>query len=135
MVYLQPPSTSHPSLIPHHTNPPLTTPHLAADGSRARVGIRGRCRPVKLEQNARVGSLVSTGEGHQLAGVEGARAARDGDLGAGEVELGTTDAAGRVESDVLNTEEVLAVGDAAGDLDRDLGLACWVKTTRLVSCL
>lgn len=36
---------------------------------------------------------------------------------AGEVELGTADLAGAVKRDVLDTEEVVAVLHAGGDLD------------------
>lgn len=66
---------------------------------------------------------VGAGEGQQ-AGAVGAGAAGDADLGAGEIELGTVDGAGAVQGDVLEADEVLAVGDAGWDGDVD-GAGAW----------
>lgn len=92
---------------------------LALNNSWTRVDIASRSRPVKLEEDTRIGGLVSTGEGNQAARVERPGATSDRDLGAGDIDLGTTDAGGPVQGNVFDAEEVLAVGDAAGDLHRD----------------
>ena len=45
---------------------------------------------------------------------------------------GTAEVAGAVEADVLDTEQVLAVLDAAGDLDGQLGFA-WGRGMLVIS--
>jgi len=66
------------------------------------------------------------------------RAAGNLDLSARDVELGTTEGRGTVETDVLDTEEVLASGgvlrDVEGDLAKVVGLeGKTVVVTSLVS--
>jgi len=118
LVYPYSPTCSH--TVDFHSRPL----HLALDNSRAGVDVAGRSGPVELEEDAGVGGLVGAGEADELAGVESSRAAGDVDLSAGEVQLGAADAAGAVQGDVLDADQVLAVLDAAGDLDRDFRLAC-----------
>jgi hypothetical protein len=96
---------------------------LALNRRRTRVGVAGGDGPVQLEQDARVGGLVGAGERDQRARVERARAARDGELRARDVELGPAGRAGAVQRDVLGPQQVVAVGDALGDLDGYFGLA------------
>ena len=47
-------------------------------------------------------------------------AARNLDLGARDVELSTAEGRGAVETNVLDTEEVLASGSVLGDVEGDL---------------
>lgn len=78
--------------------------------------IVGRNGVVDVDHEARVGGRVGAREGQQTrAGRAGA--AGDADLGARDVQLGAAGRAGRVQADVLEAHEVLAVGDAAGDGD------------------
>lgn len=127
-IYTSHKDTLHPSLL----SLPMTeggihgpiSLSLALDNRRPGVDIAGRHGPVQLEENARVGGLVGAGEGHERARVERAGAARHRDLRARDVQLRAAHAACAVQRDVLHAEEVLAVGDARGDLDRDLGFAC-----------
>lgn len=59
-------------------------------------------------------------------GAGGAGAARDGDLRAGEIELGAADGARAVQGDVLGAEEVVAVLDARRDGDGHARGTCLV---------
>lgn len=101
---------------------PLSTDALAGEGSATGVGVAGGDGPVDVDEQTRVGGLVGAGEGEQ-AGAGGAGAAGDADLGAREVELGAVLGAGAVQADLLEADEVLAVGDAPGDRDGDARLA------------
>lgn len=106
---------------------------LTSNNLGARVDVASRCRPVQLEENTGVGSRVCAGEGDKCAaGVDGFATTRDVDLRAGNVELGTSGAAGRVEGDVLNSEEILAVSNTLGDSGGDLFLACSGRRIRNV---
>jgi hypothetical protein len=70
----------------------------------------------------RIRSLVRARERDEGAGASAA-AVGDGDLGAGDVELGAACCGRRVQSDVLDAEEVVARGQGLGDGDADLGFA------------
>jgi len=112
-------------------------PVLAGNNLRTRVDVASRCRPVQLEEDTGIGSRVCAGEGDKGAVcVDGSAATCDIDLRAGDVDLGTSGARGRVESDVFDSEEVFAVRDAPGDGGGDLCLACWGECeVRLFVCL
>jgi hypothetical protein len=71
---------------------------------------------------ARVGRLEGTGDLDDRAGRLGPRGARDVDLGAADVELRR--AAWVVDAERLDAQQVLAVGNALGDVVgvRDCGL-------------
>jgi len=90
--------------------------NLALEDGRAGVLVAGGDGPVDVDEDARVGGAVGTREGDLVGGL-GAAAAGDVELSARDVELGTAGAAGRVEGNVLSTEQVLAGLDAAGDVD------------------
>lgn len=102
---------------------PIPNPsHLAREDRRPRVLIRGRHGVVDVDLDAGVRLGVRAGDGNLVAGL-GAAAARDGELRARDVELDAAGRAGRVQGDVLAAEEVLAGGDARGDLDVEGRLA------------
>lgn len=88
--------------------------------SRARNGIAGHLG-VDVDLDTGVGSLVGTGEAD--GGRGGVAATSDGELVARHVRLSTTGAAGRVQSDDLGTQEVVAGGDIRRDLDVDTAAA------------
>lgn len=90
---------------------PSEVAHLAGQRATTRVGVRGRDGPVDVDEQARVVGGVGTGEGHE-AGAGRARTAGDLDLGAGDVQLGSVGAAGAVETDLLEADEVLPILDA-----------------------
>lgn len=97
-------------------------PHLPTPDLGSRRSVRSRNRVVNVDQDSRVGSLVSTREANQRSGVTTA-ATGNLDLGTADVELGTARRTGRVEGNVLDAEEVLARRQRLGDGDRDLLLA------------
>ena len=70
-----------------------------------------------VDEDAGVVGRVGAREGDGLG--PGTSAALDGELVAGEVELGAAAAAGGVEGDGLGAEEVVAGGGVVGDLDVD----------------
>lgn len=84
----------------------------AAEQGRAGDGVLGGL--VGVVCDARVGSLVGTGEGDEVRGRGGATAG-DLDLVAARVELGTGVAVCRVEGDDLVADEVAAGLDTLGD--------------------
>jgi len=96
-------------------------------GPRGRVARRHRV--VDVDHDARVSRLVRARERHEFLRAVRAAAAGDRDLGAGDVELGTTSAACRVKTDVLGTQQVVAVLQTAGDGDRD-GAGVWIRSVR-----
>lgn len=95
---------------------------LAGEGRATGVGVAGGDGPVDVDEQTGVVGAVSAREAEE-SGVGSASSAGDGDLGAGEVQLGTGGGAGDVEANVLEADEVLAVGNAARDRDGDGGLA------------
>src|SRR4051812_5787553 len=101
----------HPTLstcpIPLQIRPSST---LALNNRRARDNIARGNRPVQLELQPGIRRLISTGEGDQAARVERPGTAADSDLRARDVDLSAAEAGGRVQADVLDTQEVLAVG-------------------------
>ena len=110
-----PPQPPQPPLIPPKVRYPFTPIHLAALNRRPRRGVASRHGVVDVDENAGVGGRVGAREGHLALGAPRAAAACDLQLGAAEVELGAACAARTVERDVLDTEQVLAVREAAGD--------------------
>lgn len=96
----------------------LTRPYLGSGRS-----VRSRDRVVDVDQNTGVSRLVSAGEADERAG-RAAAAASNLDLSAGDVELSTAGGASRVQRNVLDTEEIFTRGQALGDGDGDLALAC-----------
>lgn len=72
--------------------------------------------------DARVGALVGSGEGDEVAG-GGAAAAGDLELVAAGVELGSRVGVGRVQGDDLVADEVVSGLDAGGDGVRDARVA------------
>lgn len=109
-------------IAPWRTDPPSANTRLAADGARAGGLVRAlvvvglASAAVNADLDAGVVGLVGARQGDGLAGLEVA-AASDLDLGAGAVELGATLAAGAVQSEQLNAEQVLARGDALGHVE------------------
>lgn len=105
---------------PREAKPRLKS--LAGDGSRARdavrlaavVGLAGET--VDAGEDTGVVGLVGTGERDGLRRSEGARA-RNVDLSARLVELSLALLVGRVESQKLNAQEVLARRDALRDVE------------------
>lgn len=74
------------------------------------------------EVDSRISDLVDTGNLCGWAGHRGSRASLNLELSTNIVKLGLL-VMGSVESNVLNTGEVFAVGDGVGDLEGDLVLA------------
>lgn len=102
---------------------PIPNPsHLAREDRRPRVLVRSGHGVVHVDLDTRVRLGVRARDGDLVAGL-GAAAARDGDLRARDVELDAAGRAGRVQGDVLAAEEVLAGGDARGDLNVEGSLA------------
>lgn len=95
--------------------------HLALEDSRTGVGVGSWDRPVDVDEEAWVVGLIGTREGNQGASCL-ASASGDIDLTARKVDLGTTCAAGAVQSDMLNSQKVLPGWNAAWDGDGDGGL-------------
>jgi hypothetical protein len=95
---------------------------LAAKGRATGVGVALGDGPVDVDEQTGVGGGVGTGEAEQ-AGAGSAGAAGDADLRAGQVQLGTVLGTGTVQADLLETDEVLSVGDAARNGDGDGALA------------
>ena len=102
---------------------PSDNPHLTADWGRTGVGIARRCRPVQLEENARVGGRVRTRERDEIARLQRPRAPGDGELSTSDVKLSTSHGGRAVQGDVLHTKQVVTIGDALGNGDADLRLA------------
>lgn len=92
---------------------------LAGLDRRTRRRVAGRHGVVDVDHDAGVGGLVGAGERDAVPRVPGAGAAADADLRARDVELRAAGAAGAVQRDVLGTQQVLAVLQAAGDGDWD----------------
>lgn len=67
-----------------------------------------------VDENARVVGRVGAGQGDKGAGVA-ATTARNLDLGASNVELSLVRLRGHVKGDLLNAQEVLAIGCVGGD--------------------
>lgn len=126
---LTPPNSTSPnSTSPIHPPPSTLLSYLASSNRRPGVNITSRNRPIKLEQDTGVGRLVGTGERDQLAaGVERAGASGHVDLRARNVQLRAADAAGAVQGNVLDAQEVLAWGEAGGEADGDFGFAFFAK--------
>ena len=78
-----------------------------------RARRRGKLEGTYVGGVTGVGLLKGTGD--QDGRRVGAAAARDGDLGAGDVELGNARWPGVVNAQGLDAEEVIAWGNAAGD--------------------
>lgn len=90
---------SHTSTLPHR---------------RSRHLITRRNRPIEINQNPGIRWAIRAGERNQGGGAS-IPTARDGQLAAGEVELGTALATGGVQADVLDAEEVVAVWKGGGE--------------------
>ena len=94
----------------------LFKPHPSSE-SRSLAGLDGRPRRrvarrhgiVNVDQDTRVRRLERAGERDLVLRAECAGAASDGELGTRDVELGTAGASGRVKTDVLSTQQVVAV--------------------------
>lgn len=99
------------------------TDSLTRPYSRAGQSVVGGHRVVDVDEQTGVGGLVRAGQGDQGARAAVA-AAGDGDLAARDVELGATLAASAVQRDVLDAEEVVAVGQGLRDGDVDLAQTC-----------
>lgn len=123
------PTTDTPSASPQPFYRPIShqkreSSRLARDRRRAgssvrlAVVVRRTSRAVDASEDSRLISGVSAGERGSLGGAEGA-AAGEVDLGAGLVELGLAGLAGGVQGEDLDAEQVLAVGDAGGDVEVD----------------
>lgn len=78
---------------------------------------------MEVDQDTGIIRPVRARERHLGAGVPAA-AASDLYLAAAKVELGAANVAGVVKGDLLDAEEVVAVGQGGGDVDEELGLAC-----------
>ena len=74
---------------------------------------RGKLNSPDVGGQTGVAHGVRAGEGKEVRGSR-AGASRNADLRAGDVELRCS---GRVQADLLEADEVLAVGDAGGDGD------------------
>jgi len=96
---------------------------LAAEDIRARILVRCRNGIVDVDLDTRVIGLISTREGDLVRRVSAA-AASDSQLSTGEVELGTTWAAGAVQGNMLSAEQIVSGPDTPGDGDRERALAC-----------
>ncbi len=96
-------------------SPVLQELQLASLDSRPRRRVAGRHRIVDVDQNTRVRGLERAGERDLVLWAEGTGAARDGELGTRNVELGTAGASSRVKTDMLGTQQVVAVCKALGD--------------------
>jgi hypothetical protein len=103
----------------------LLLPEAELARQRRRPGglVVGGHGVVDVDDEAGVVGLVHAGDRDQ-AGRERALAAGNVQLRARNVQLRPADGVGAVQADVLDAEEVVAVGDACGDLDIDDGLAC-----------
>lgn len=95
---------------------------LARENRRARSRVGSRNGVVNVDHQTGIRGLISAREGDESRG-RLATTPRDGELGAGHVGLGASGGAGAVERDVLDAEQVVAGGDARGDLSRDLARA------------
>jgi hypothetical protein len=110
-------------LTKNRTSPPPTSvSSLTGPNSWARRRVAGRNRVVNVDQNTRVASLVSTRESNRRAWVS-TSTVLDLDLGARNVKLRTTGASSAVQSNVLDTEQVLARRQGLGQGESDLRLA------------
>lgn len=72
---------------------------------------------VDVDHDARISRLVRARERDEVLRAVSTAAAGNGNLGAGDVELGTASTACGVETDVLGTQQVVAVLQTAGDGD------------------
>lgn len=104
---------------------------LASRHRRARVDVPRGNGVVRVKQNARVRRAIRAGERHKVARLDAPAAARDVELRARDVQLRAVGRRRAVQRNVLDAEEVLAVLDAVGDADRDLGFA-WEPNVSLV---
>lgn len=105
---------------PHHHRTPL-----ASSNRRPRNNITRRHRPVQLKQQPRIRRLIRAREANQLPRrLNPARPTSDLDLRTAHVKLRAADTPGRMQRNVLDAEQVLAVLDALGDLHAYLLLAC-----------
>ena len=106
---------------------PRSAKRLSARQWRStRRRVAGGYGVVNVDDQARVGWLVGAGNGHQVGGKRAGTAA-DGELGARNVQLGTTNGAGAVKANVLDTQQVVATRDALGDLDVEDLLAYFTR--------
>lgn len=105
------------------TYPPDHLTILASEGRWARVNVASRNGVVDVDQDTGVSSAVGAWEGDKVPGRRAA-ATSDLDLSAGEVELRAAPLASGVDGNVLVAHEVLAGGDALGDLDVVVGGGC-----------
>lgn len=101
--------------------PKSTAGPLAGENSRAGNGVGRRGRVVQVKHDAGVVGLVRAGEA-DAGRYAAAGAAGDVDLGALHVQLGAGVAAGAVQRDQLDPQQVLARRDALGDAEVDLAL-------------
>lgn len=76
-----------------------------------------------VDEQVGVSGRVGTRKGHE-GRTGSASTAVDADLGAREVELSSVGVEGLVESNVLEANEILAIGNAARNRDGDGALAC-----------
>lgn len=104
-------------LLVHIVEPgssPIILQHLAGEGLRSRVNVAGRDGVVDVDQDARVGGLVSTRERSKIRGRR-ASTTRHVELSARQVELCASYTSSSVDSDVLVAHQVLARRNALGD--------------------
>lgn len=85
--------------------------NLTREESRTGEGVR---LEVVVDVDGDTGIVVFDVSGNGELGRVGTAAAGDGDLGARDVELGGR--ARVVDSDLLNTEEIVAAGEGRGDV-------------------
>lgn len=86
-------------------------------------GVAGGHGVVDVDEQTGVRGLVRAGQGDLGARVAVA-ATGDGDLTARDVELGAILASSAMQGNVLDAEEVVAVGQGLGDGDVDLAQTC-----------
>jgi hypothetical protein len=117
-----------PSFEPTRVNPNFFNHHflflrLATPDGRSWQGIAGRNWVVDVDQDTRVVGGVAAGEGDGRAGVATTTTV-DLELGTGDVELGAVDRAGRVQTDLLNAEQIFSSREGGGELDGQGVAAC-----------
>jgi hypothetical protein len=99
--------------------------------SRARGLVVDRNGVVDAQLEAVLVASVDTGD-FDGRGRLSSRATRNLNLSARDVELGTTKGRGAVETDMLNTEEVLASGGILGEVEGDLAEVVGLESKTVV---
>lgn len=103
-------------------NTQIRAPTSARIGCGAWRRVVGRDGIVDIDKDARVGSRVDAWNLDLAGRIPGPCASRDGDLRAGEIELGSPYGFGHVQGQMLRPDDVVAIRQAGRDLNADDGV-------------